>query len=187
MAHVSMYVHSDDVRLVRAKLESVTEVAILSRVGKSHRFVASRDFTCLEGTTMLWHVPSGPPRLPDDSEILDPWDGWEEKVHGEDHQVPFFGAGEPRVFALTIRTAGLRNSSALGLSGLGWIGAHYACVGRPPPDGARRWFESFRRWVSKSATKIPRGGPADGPFPEVWAFPAALRWAKEGRPLEERA
>lgn len=180
MAHVMMYLAPQDCSLLVDRLNADGEIHALVRspIG----WIATSEIETLPaGRLVLWHAPSGPPRLPPfDAEIDDPFVGWTPNIQGADPSTPYFGAGEPRTFVLDNRSDPL-GGGLIRISGIEWIGNHYAAIGNPAPEGAKRWWSRLGRWLAKVATKVPRGGTGSGK-PSVWAFPSAMAEIHAGRP-----
>jgi hypothetical protein len=90
------------------------------------------------------------------------------------------------VYWLNLRTDPdrLRKTAEIGLSGFEWIGNHYSQIGKRPDPSTERHWKALRRWVAKVAVKIPRTGDADGPAPEIFAFPEALAAIGDGTTRE---
>ena len=145
----------------------------------------------------IWHAPSGPLPLLSErrgtpaEQIISPWDGWAERRPGADRRLPYFGAGHPGVMKVTLCLTserpweGMKStpqpSSAVGLSTVEWIGNHYRIIGDPAKPETEKFWKRLRRFVGSKSIKIPRVGPLDGPQPDVYAFPSALREIQNGR------
>jgi hypothetical protein len=114
-------------------------------------------------------VDPGPFRWPT---VPDPWKGWQENVPGVERRVPYFGAGHYGIVRLDLRVFPDR----LGMTSFDWIASRYDKA----PDATVRWWRRFGRGFTKVATRVPRSGPLDGRFPEVWALPKAVQAIKDG-------
>jgi hypothetical protein len=68
----------------------------------------------------------------------------------------------------------------MGLSSFEWIGNHYWAIGHKADASTEKFWRNMRRWAQKSTIKIPRSGPFDGPYAEVFAFPSAVAAFKDG-------
>lgn len=134
---------------------------------------------------MLWHVPNGPLPLhgsDDLSFVEDPWTGWTELRPGADPSLPYFGPGHPGVYRLSLRLGpdGNREHADIGMSSLSWIGNYFASIGRPASKATELHWASFRRWLEKTSTRLPRTDASDAAArPEIYAFPAALKAIEE--------
>jgi hypothetical protein len=62
----------------------------------------------------------------------------------------------------------------LELSGIDWIGDHFAPIGLGASPLGKKWWRRLKRWVSDSATRLPTGRVS------FWAFPSALEKLKSG-------
>ena len=187
-----MYLFNDDVSLLVERLDSDTDLAWLAANGPGG-WIATARHPRLVGRMGLWHIPSGPlPLLSADPVeraldwIHDPWSGWQERRAGRNPKTPYFGAGHPGVYWLNLRTDPERpgKTAEIGLSSFEWIGNHYRLIGSPSDPATERHWKALRRWVGKVAMKIPRAGEADGPGPEIFAFPEALAAVRAGTARE---
>lgn len=180
-----MYLFGTDVSALLDHLDGDPEVAWLVPQGPNlwtarlqHPGVAA-DRWC------LWHIPSGPlpffrPKHGQVDWIEDPWSGWENPTTGTDN-LPRFGSHHG-VYWLNLRTdpARQRAGSLIGLSSFEWIGNRYRVIGEPATRATENHWTLLRKWVSKTARRIPRTGPLEGPKPEIYAFPEALAAIEAG-------
>jgi hypothetical protein len=192
MPWLPLYIDRADAEVVLQRLNQDEELAFLVSDGPK-KWKAVRTLGELpDRDYSLWHTPGAPlPMLvpgqfEPDGFVEDPWTGWTERVTGLDPTIPFFGAGHPShiIFSVCTRTDGTRHQmtgDVIGLSGFQWIGERYASTGGPAAGPTKPWWNRLRHWVSKSARKIPRSGPVDGPRGEIWAFPSALQSIAEGK------
>ena len=179
---LGLYVEEADVPLLRDRLNEDPEIAFLMPEGPG-RWRAVWQTDELLGKTMLWHVPGIP--LPllrpggQDSVIEDPFAGWQELRPGMDYSVPYFGPGLPSTLLLELYTRGWRGlrSDIIPLSGLSW---HGRTSQKGPAPSTQQWWSRFRGWLRRQAVCITRSGPLDGPQPDIWALPAALRAIQAG-------
>ena len=187
-----MYLVNDDVSLLVEHVDSDTDLAWLAANGPGG-WIATAHHPPLVGRIGLWHTPSGPlPLLSADPVeravdwIHDPWSGWQERRAGRDPTTPYFGAGHPGVYWLNLRTDPDRpgKTGEIGLSSFEWIGNHYRPIGSSSDPSTERHWKALRRWVGKVAVKVPRAGDADGPAPEIFAFPRALAAVRAGTTRE---
>jgi hypothetical protein len=187
MPWLPLYADEEDCRVVHDYLNQNEEIAFIVPDGP-HRWRATRTVPVMDAVRIcLWHVPSGPlpllhqhPSKTVDS-IHDPWSGWTELRTGADSTCPYFGAGHPGIIWLNHQPKALRVPDGIGLSSFECIGNHYAISGNPAPEVTERFWKRLRHWAKKSAVRIPRDGPVDGPHPEIWAFPSALAAFRIGR------
>jgi hypothetical protein len=175
MPWLPFYAVEEDMRWVFGALSAEPELAFLVSSGDK-RWIAqkSKEYTedCRVG---LWHIPSGPlPLLRGkrgaDGTVDDPWKGWREERTGADPTLPYFGPGHVGVIWLNARVNGRKNG-AVGLSSFEWIGSRYVQA----PDASERFWRKLGRTLKKQAIRVPRGGPWDGPHPEIWALPESLK------------
>lgn len=157
------------------------EVAFLLSVGDKRWAAVQKQAFDGDRRIGLWHVPSGPlPLLRErgqpESQIEDPFASWTEERTGADPTTPYFGAGHFGVFWLNARTEG-RKRGAIGLSSFEWIGNRYASA----PESTERFWKKLARIIKKQAIRVPRDGAWDGPHPEIWALPEALKQFVIGR------
>jgi hypothetical protein len=193
-----MYLNEVDSRVLLAWLASTSEIGFLVPDGAS-RWKAVREISGPPDHPLnVWHVPSGPlPLLGERREdpagqIDSPWEGWFERRPGTDTRLPYFGAGHPGVFTLTFRLQSKRTweghksirqpSNAVGLSSAGWIGNRYRMIGNAAKPETETFWKKLRKFVASQATKIPRVGPLEGPYSEVFAFRSVLTEIQNGRP-----
>lgn len=153
--------------------------------GDETRWRAVTHFTPADGsTTALWHVPSGPPSIPDkvflkpggvpdampDRLIEDPWSGWTElrsrtdMIYRPDPALPIFSANEGGIFWLHINFTGKEPNSTCGVSHFGWIGAGFS-----KRVTSNRWAK-LKRQLAKHARKVPLGGYTSGSPARIRAF-----------------
>ncbi len=177
MAWLPMYLIDKDLESLFEFISAEKDIALIKSVGKG-RWQAFTDFEIKDsGRYCLFHTGAGPlPLLVEnhgdtDGEITNPFEGWQEKRAGADPSQPYFGAGHPAIFWLNAR---LKEDGKVGMSSFEWIGNHYAQIGRPAPDTAKKWWGRLGRWVRKQSFKIPRQGPLDGNGKEIWAFSGAM-------------
>ena len=206
MGWLPLYLTDKDVEFLNDWLNQEEEIAFLVSNGpgrwiakKHHNIHADIEQQKKEGHLngcyleyALWHVPAGPlplfgtgskgkPRFKkedwDEDTIPDPWKGWNELRQGADSSMPYFGAGSPRIFRLTIF---LRETGEIPISGFEWTGNHYKIIG----DGADKVTEKFwgklRRLAKKVGKHIPRQNNPDYKN-EIYIFPDALNEIQLGR------
>ena len=182
-----MYVTREDAAWLLGVLNADDEIAFLVAAGPG-RWKARRMVDELPaGRTMaLWHIPSGPLPLvgTTNSDIPDPFAGWQEQVTGMDPTVPYF-ENHAGVVWLTYRPDGLSRGSACGLSSFQWIGDHYAVIGKPAPETTERWWAGLICKVEAAATLVPRKSLTAPSPPEIHAFPAALRLLNDGKTFDQ--
>ncbi len=172
-----MYLINEDLENLSEFLCSEKEIALITSVGEG-RWQAFSDFEITDsGRYCLFHSGAGPlPLLAEnredpDEEVSNPFDGWQEKRAGANPDQPYFGSGHPAIFWLNLR---LKEDGKVGMSSFEWIGNHYAQIGRPAPDVAKKWWGRLGRWVRKQSFKVPRQGELDGNSKEIWAFSSAM-------------
>ena len=87
---------------------------------------------------------------------------------------------DSRVIWLNFNPVSLRLPNSVGLSSFEWIGNHFRLIGQPADPSTEAFWRTLRRWVQKSARKVPRTGPLNGPGAEIFAFPSALEAFRSG-------
>jgi hypothetical protein len=191
-----MYLDGPDIDLVLQRIDRDDELAWLVPNGTAGSWRAQREHPeQLLRRHLLWHIPSGPlPLLPTDrldrtpvAELprVDPWEGWSERRAGANPTVPYFGAGWPGTYALSLRSRDLDGSAEVGISAFEWIGNRYAPIGRAADPSTERHWRALRSWVRNNAIRVERTGsidPASAPSPraDIYAFPAAVRVFQKG-------
>jgi hypothetical protein len=183
MAWLPMYIAQGDLKDLSDWLSNETDVALIKSVGKG-QWKAINNFSIDEsGRYCLFHSKSGPLPLlgcnssEPDGEVDNPFEGWQEKRAGADPSSPYFGAGHPAVFWLNVC---LDNKGKIGMSSFEWIGNHYAQIGSPAPDVAKKWWGRLGRWVRKQSVRVPRQGALDGTNKEIWTFNCAMAEFENG-------
>jgi hypothetical protein len=188
MPWLPFYASQADLTSLLAHLNASEEIAFVVSPRPGY-WVAIQEMDSLSYRPhCLWHVPSGP--LPlfrgvmnTPGEITNPLGGWAEVIAGADPSTPYFGAGHPGVFWLNVLPEGvcrLSGATTVGLSSFEWIGHRYKSSGSAAKPETQRWWRTFGLWMKKSATKVPRGGPAASTPPEIWAFPGARTMFDQG-------
>lgn len=177
MAWLPTYLNEEDLTKLSEWLSSEKDIAVIQAVS-SGRWQAFNEFEIKDsGRYCLFHAGAGPlPLLAEnktdpDEVIPNPFEGWQEKRSGANANLPYFGAGHPAIFWFNVR---LKENNTIGISSFEWIGNHYAPIGQPAPDVAKKWWGRLGRWVRKQSNRIPRQGPLDGDNKEIWAFSGAI-------------
>lgn len=198
MPWLPAYMDLRDADDVVAWFNADPEIAFIVRAGPpgagTWRAIAELDHVA-EGQQCLWHVPSGPlpllnagpprfgpPGVIDGEWIADPWSGWTERRQGADANLPYFGPGHVGVIWWDLGLYAMPDPAALPISGFQWVGNRKRELGVRCHESTMRWWNRLRSRTKKVAVKVPRSGPLDGPHPEIWAFPSALRGFREGKP-----
>ena len=192
MPAILLYLNKEDVRGVIDWLNAEEVIAPIVSDGPKRWKAVNKIEGYEDSNYCLWHSESGP--LPllrvspswlkwdlPDGKIKDPWKGWEEKRSGADPTVPYFGPGCTGVYWFEAITSHPSDPECIGMSSFSWIGNWYKIIGNEAPPVTKKWWERMRRWIKKKSVKIPREGPLDGEFPEIWVFPSALEEIKQGR------
>jgi hypothetical protein len=179
MPWLPLYATREDLGWLLSQLSDEPEMAFLVSAGDKRWIAVKRAEFQSDCRFCLWHIPSGPlPLLREkgkcDSVITDPWSGWTEEKTGADPSSPYFGAGHVGIIWLNARS-GEKKRNAIGLSSFEWIGNHYRIIGQPAPVVTEKFWKKLGRLIKKQAIRIPRSGPWDGPNPEIWAMPEALK------------
>lgn len=185
MPWLPLYADEDDFRDVLSWLNSDADIAFIVADGPQRWRAVARLEILTYGRYCLWHLPSGP--LPllgqgtiEDSQVPDPWAGWQEVRTGAEPSDPYFGSGHPGIVWLNARPVSPYQPRAIGLSSFEWIGNLNRIIGMPAPECTTKWWQRLRRTVKKVAIQIPRHGPSDGPDPEIWAFSSAYGRIQSG-------
>lgn len=185
MPWLPMYLLGSDVGILLDHLDEDDELAwIVGGLGEWR--ASARRLGAVGPRTALWHVPSGPLPLPSEEMmgphgwIEDPWQGWSER-RITDPDVPWFGPSSPMYYWLNLRTT---EHGPIPISSFEWIGNRYRLIGRAADPATARHWRAVGRWVAKVGVKIPRSGPLEGPRPEIFAFPAAMKAIEAGRGRE---
>ena len=205
MAWLPMYLHGNDLELLCEWLNAEKEIAFLVSNGERKWIAVDRvEKPLIEGKYILWHIPSGPIPVPGKGAasrvlIKDPWSGWQEKRQAPHLSIPFSTSyqhgpvitGHPGVIELKLWPYGLprereNGKRIVGLSGFGWLGNYYWAIGRTAHPQTKRWWQRLRRWVAKTATRIPMIGPIGHPKPLIYAFTEALRAISEAEKQKAR-
>jgi hypothetical protein len=172
-----LYVDDADLEQLMSWLNTDEEIAFIVSDGpKQWKAVPSLE-KIASGRYCIWHLPSGPLPLVGygsikDGQVFDPWAGWTEVRTGADPSTPYFGS-HAGIIWLNAWPTSYRNDAAIGLSSFEWIGNRYRIIGKPAPEATEKWWQRLRKSVKKVARRIPRNGPCDGPYLEIWAFPSA--------------
>ena len=191
MGWIPLYADDEDLGTVSGWLCDDDEVAFIVGNGPECWRAVRGLQTRGDGRFCLWHVPSGPlPLLPADahsqtiSTVADPWKGWRELRAGAVPSEPYFGAGHVGVVWFNANAQGTEAPGSIGMSSFEWIGDHYKIIGHPAPKVTHRWWSRLRGRIRRVAVRIPREGASDGPSPEIWALPSALRRIESGAPRD---
>ncbi len=177
-----LYMLQEDVPLLQARLNEDPEIAFILREGPD-RWRAVWQADDIRGKTMLWHVPGG--QLPllhtqgADTLIEDPFAGWRKERPGLDNSVPYFGPSCAVSFLLRVWTPGWQGlpEDFVDISSVSWPALR---VTRSPPELTHKWWNQFRKWVSRHAHHVTRQGPLNGPGADIWALPSAFRALQSG-------
>ncbi len=181
MAGILMYLSESDVPALLAHLNASEEIAFIVSNGPGRWIAVKPRESLAVGSHCLWHIPSGPLPLfrganEEPGVITNPFEGWSEVKAGADATRPYFGAGHPGVFWLSIyiwNSHSVPGQMLLGLSSFEWIGNHYRIIGSAAKPETEKYWKGLGRWVKKHAVKVPRGGPQQPTKPEIWAFRGA--------------
>jgi len=191
MPWLPMYLDKKDVQAIQTYLNADEEIAfIVSNGPKRWKTVKTVD-KFPDGVYRLWFIPSGPlPLVPptslngreptEDDLIMNPWKGWSTQPSFK-YWFPDFGGGHPGVFRLTICSNSKNYPGKIGISGVEWIGDHFKIIGHGADNHSKAYWNKLKNWVKKNAKQIPREGSIEGPKPEIWAFPSALKGIEVGK------
>lgn len=182
MPWMPFYLSGDDALLLLSFLNQSDDLAFIVSDGDG-RWKAVNTIPKLEFCRLaLWNVPSGPLPLlrrgnESDSQIENPWAGWNEERAAADPGLPYFGAGHPGIIWLNLRPNRLDTSTGalvIGLSSFEWIGNHYRIIGNPASPFTEKLWRGLRNFFRKNGNKVPRGFPSRGGPEKVWALTDAL-------------
>ncbi len=184
MPWMPFYSDEEDWRVILDWLNQQDEIAfVISDVPGRWRTVQTVS-ALYSPRIYLWHIPSGPLPLVHPlpgrqvDPIADPWSGW--TALGSRKDTPYFGPYYPGVIRLNHRRRNSEQPNVIRLSSFEWTGDLHARSRCPAAPSTKKFWQSLRRWIRKSAVQIPRSGPIDGPRPQIWAFPAALSAIRNG-------
>ncbi|MCC7418729.1 MAG: hypothetical protein IT428_00470 [Planctomycetaceae bacterium] len=100
MPWLPLYADEDDFRDVLSWLNSDADIAFIVADGPQRWRAVARLEILTYGRYCLWHLPSGP--LPllgqgtiEDSQVPDPWAGWQEVRTGAEPSDPYSGPDTP--------------------------------------------------------------------------------------------
>ena len=194
MAEIILYITSTDSQSILEWINKEDEIAWIvndSRKGNSYRWVAKRKIDSLKSREYcLWRIGTGPLRIPSgsnetpDTEILDPFAGWEQILDTEEATRPWFGSASPETFVFTFREHGRKGKKAMGRSGFTWIGNYFSSIGNPAPMECEKWWNKLKRYVKKNAIGVPWPGPIGSGKAGSYAFPEAFSLLESGKPRD---
>ncbi len=180
MPQIDLCLTEDDLAALGGLLSSSGELAAILPNGP-HQWIASGKFELKSSSVFyLWHIPSGAlPLLQLDGKqswIEDPFRGWTELRTGANSYVPYFGAGWPGVFLLTIHTG---NKKSIGMSGVGWIGNRYSAIGLVPNKSTSTFWKKLRNSFKANFAEVYSANDSKWKS-KVYTFPKALQLIKSG-------
>ena len=139
----------------------------------------------------LWLKNSGPLRIPsgrhdtDDTEVADPFSGWDQRLDNGAAEEPWFGSAAPETFSFVFKTLGTEAADVIGRSSFNWIGNYFNVIGKGAPAESERWWGKFKRFLKKNAIGIPWPDDIDsGARTGAYAFPEAYNALSHGRPRD---
>lgn len=140
------------------------------------------------GSHCLWLKTAGPLRIPsgrhdtDDTEVAEPFSGWDQRLDNEVADEPWFGVAAPETFSFTFKAQGSEADDAIGRSGFNWIGNYFRLIGQGAPVESERWWSKYKRFLKKNAIGIPWPEDLDsGARTGAYAFPEAYNEICHGR------
>jgi hypothetical protein len=165
MPEIILYLTKSDSESIREWINVESEVAWIvkeSQIGCNYRWRASDQISeIFDQEYAIWHrddlplnIPSGRPEVPD-AIVLDPFNGWNQLLETENCTRPWFGAHLPGPFVFRFKEIGHESTSAIGRSGFTWLGNRYASIGKPAPDGAKKWWRRLDRFIHSHSVQIP--------------------------------
>lgn len=186
MPWLPMYLDKEDLLTILDFLNKDPEIAFIIQNGlnKKRKWIAVEKLENLDiERYCLWHIPSGPlplitPRKDNDECVINPFEGWEERIGGSDKNTPYFGPGHVGIIWFNNRTV---NPSKIGLSSFEWIGNFFRITGSPAHESTEIWWKKLRKNVSKISKKIGRN---DSMKPEIFCLEHALKKIENGLQLD---
>ncbi len=182
MPWLPMYLDKEDLFTIIDLLNNDPDIAFIVQNGlnKKRKWIAKYKMEDIQiKRYCLWHIPSGPlplitPRIDDDEIIINPFQGWEERIGGSDRSNPHFGGGPVGIIWLNNRT---NNHDKIGLSSFEWIGNYFKIIGSPAHESTEIWWKNLRRKISKISKKIGRN---DSLKPEIFCLEHAFKKIENG-------
>ena len=192
MAWIPFYLKKNDIKLLNDFLNSEQDIAFLVSEGKNE-WIAKSEWNILNDIEnekflgenyvpktceySLWFIPSGKLPIPgkEDEFIQNPWNGWKENFKNQ-RRIPYFGAGCPKVFTLTIKI----DNNEIPMSGIEWIRNHYKIIGIEADKSTDKFWNKLRRFIKKNSNQIPRCNYSEGK-PEIFAFENAYKEILNGK------
>lgn len=191
MSWIIMHATAKDIDALRLWLNDAPDVAWIVKTGqsgKSHHWCAVPEIDQVHPQQYaLWHIPSGPLNIPSgdhkipDRLVADPFSGWTQPLDGTQTS-PWFGANLPGPYSLQFRPQGREQADSIGRSDFYWALDRFKLIGKPAPSAAKALWQQLRRFVAKSATKLP--WPDDSSRYFTFVFPDALSQHRAGRHLD---
>ena len=194
MSNIIVYATRKDADTIRRWLNDEPDIVWIVKVGEDEGTVHWRAVEASEQIEerrySLWHtkaaplvIPSGRADVPA-AVILDPHKGWQQQALAGGNDTPWFGA-DPGPYTFSFREAGRRDPAKLARSDFFWLGNRYASIGKPAHPEASRWWSRLRRFLERSARRMPWHAPSEVKRPIMaFVFPDADAQLGQGRQRE---
>ena len=192
MAFLMLHATAKDISLLRDWINESEDVAWITKVaqsGNKYAWKAAQKIPTIEEQLYaIWHISSGPLNIPSgqsnvpDVLVRDPFEGWTHTLESQTATAPWFGSNLPGPYVFQFRENGREQAGSLGRSDFYWAQDRYRAIGKPAHPDAKRWWNSLKRFIDRSSTKVPWPDPAGRLSAHV--FPDALAQQRSGRHLD---
>ena len=194
MAEIILYLTKTDALSIVHWINCEKDIAWIvkdSQKGTLYKWKAVDSISTIEeGDYCLWKIGAGPLRIPsgsleaEDTEILDPFNGWEQALDDKSASVPWFGAAAPETFGFSFKERGKESEGSLGRSGFNWIGNYFGIISHGAPKASEQWWDRLKRHIKKNSTGIPWSREPGNGKVGAYAYPEAYEQIKSGRPKD---
>ncbi|WP_370052365.1 hypothetical protein [Neptunomonas sp.] len=191
MAEIILYLTKNDAESIVEWLNGESDIAWIvkeSQEGKLYRWKAVHSIDAIQAKKYcLWKIGAGDLRIPsgnheiEDTVVLDPFRGWEQRLNVSAAETPWFGAAAPETYTFTFLERGKEHEDSIGRSGFNWIGNYFSEIGNSAPDECKKWWERLKRHIKKNSTGIPWPGELGSGKTGAYAFPEAYDQLLKGR------
>jgi hypothetical protein len=191
LAELILYATKKDGDAIRTWINTDADVAWIVKVDEianTYRWRAVQALDVLEEQEYaLWHLKSGPLNIPSgdpqvaDAYVIDPFRGWTQKLDHAGATAPWFGANLPGPYTFRFAEAGREVPGSLARSGFFWLGDRFKSIGNPAHAEAKRWWRRLRRFLGKSAVRVPWPDQLGVSKRLAYVFPDALVQTTQGR------
>lgn len=199
MSNIMFYATRRDMDSLRDWINASDEVAwIVKRAEQDGQYdwVAKAEMDSLrQQAYSVWHVGSGPLNVPsgvvgvEDAVVLNPFQGWTQKLGYPGATRPWFGGNLPGPYSLTWAEDGCEMAGGLARSDLTWLADRYRSIGNPAHPAALLWWKKLQRFIQRSAVAVPWVDSLSNRkvIPKVYLFPEAEEQIRLGRPRDVNA